>query len=145
MPIQNRDKGTAEQRDIYNENQAAALTGASYLLATIPYPCVFEAATIATAGLSGAPQYMLAVSRLTSGGLTTINLGVSTMIGLEYGSSGPVGFSGIRAAGSTLLNLQAYDEIVLVTSVANTAAAQVNVSFIVRKVQDIVNQYGLTS
>lgn len=146
MPILNRDNATSEQRAELGGQINSAVTGASYFIGIIAYPCVFEAATIAAAGLSGAPQYMLNVSRMVAGsGVTVFALGISNLIALEQGLSGPVEWAGVRTAGSTLLILQKDDLITVSSSVANTAALQVNVAFVVRKTQDIVQHFSLTT
>lgn len=147
MAIQNRDLGTSEQRAVFNLVQnAAVVTGASVIGPPIPFACTLEGVYMGALGISGAPQYLINVLRSTSGGATTIALGVSNQIlAVALGASGPVGWSGIAAAGSTLLSLQAGDVVLVTSSVANTAVEKLLVSLVVKKTADIVKHYTLST
>jgi hypothetical protein len=70
--------------------------------------------------------------------MATYAISISTMILNNPGTSGPQGFSGLAAAGSTLLNLQNGDVLGFVTSVANTATRNLILELVVQKTQDIV-------
>lgn len=147
MAIQNRDHAAPEQREVLHGSIKTAVTGASYSLLVVPYPCVVQAAAWAAYGLSGAPGYMLQAHRFTSAGATVIDLGVSAqLMAIATGTSGAAaGWSGIRTLGSSLLQLQQGDVLKVTSSVANTAALEVAVAVVVQKSQDIVSALGLSS
>ncbi len=90
-------------------------------------------------------QVAFQVSRFTSGGATAINLGISNLVLQNAGTSGAQGFSGLAAAGSTLLSLQAGDVLQIVTSVANGNATDLALNFVIKKVQDIVSYNGVVA
>lgn len=147
MAIQNREKGTSEQREVINISQnSAVVTGASIVGPIVPFSCNLEGAYFTALGLSGSPQYMLNVLRFTSGGATTIALGVSNVVvSVAHGVSALTGWSGIRAAGSSLLALQAGDMLVVTSAGANTAAEKISIAAVVRKTADIVQHFGLST
>lgn len=150
MAIQNRDNGLSQQREVLSLAPRGAsfiATSASYALGIIPYPCAVQAAFFAAYGLSGSPQYMVRAQRWLGTGVTVIDLGISNItVAIAPGiSGGAQGWSGLRTLGSSLLLLQAGDILSLVSSGANTAAADVAVSLVVQKVQDIVQHYGLST
>ncbi len=148
MAITNRDHQISEQREVLQLSAKSAtfiVTGTSYTLGVVPYPCEVQAAALAAYGLSGAPGYMLQAHRFTSAGETIINLGVSAhLFSAAVGLSGLAqGWSGIRTLGSSLLQLQQGDVLKVTTSVSNTAAAELAVAIVVKKTQDIVAALGL--
>ena len=145
MPIQNRDLSTSEQRVVFTQRIAAAVTGASYTVINVPYACELQAADFSAFGLSGAPAYKLHNFRWTAAGSTQIELGTAPEImAVATGISGPAAsWSGIASLGSTLLQLQRGDLIQIESSVANTAALELNVSLVVKKSADIVSALGL--
>lgn len=150
MAIQNRDCATAQQRDVLHLSAKSAtfvVTGTSYTLGVVPYPCALQAVQVAAYGLSGAPGYMIQAHRWLGTAATLIDLGLSAMlVAVAPGISGAAqGWSGIRTLGSSLLLLQTGDVLKVTTSVANTAAAELCVALVVQKTQDIVSQLGLTS
>jgi|GEM_PF-7020010 len=146
MAIVNRDKDPSEQKDVINwVSQAQVNTGATLNFALIPYPCALQSVKSAAYGLSGAMQLAFKVLRFTSGGQTAIGLGISNMILNAFGTSGSLGYSGLVAQGSTLLNLLAGDLIHAESSVANTAALSVNLEFVVKKLQDVVSHNGVST
>lgn len=147
MPILNRDNGLSQQRDVLTARVQLPVTGESYALINIPYPCALQAAYFGAAGLSGSPQYALRVLRFSSGGATTVNLGVSNqIISTALGvSGGAQGWSGIATLGGTLLQLQTGDVVVLGTAGTNAAARELAVSLVVQKTQDIVSHFGLAT
>jgi hypothetical protein len=147
MPIQNRDLGLSEQRDVLEIAQnGAVVTGASIIGPLVPFASVLEGAYFSALGLSGAPGYMLNVLRFTAGGATTIALGVSAqLVSAPHGASALQGWSGIRAPGSSLLNLLPGDALLVTSSVANTAAEKLMVSVVIKKTADIVSAFGLST
>lgn len=145
MSIQNRDEGLSQQLEILPlVLNAAVVTGASLVGRAVPFACSLQGVFAGALGLSGSPQYMFNVLRFTSGGATTLALGISNItLSAALGTSAMIGWSGIRAAGSTILNL-AKGDVVLVTSAgANTAVEKLVVDLIVKKTDDIVQYYSL--
>lgn len=147
MAIQNRDKALPEQRERLNIVQnGAVVTGASLVGPLVPWNCTLQGVWAGALGLSGSPQYMFNVLRFTSGGATTIALGVSNMtIAAALGASALAGWSGIRAGGSTLLNLAKGDCVVVTSAGANTAAEKLVASLVVQKTSDIVQDFDLAT
>ena len=151
MAIINRDCDATQQRDVYTANvtgtasgisagimNPVVATGITYPLMTVPYPSQLVAAQSAVWGLSGAASHSLWIYRF-AGGLTTIPVGQSLAV-TAYGTSGSQGFSLFAAA--TYL-LQAGDQIVLYTQVANTAVDKTTVTLVTKKLQDYVTCFGV--
>jgi hypothetical protein len=109
----------------------------------VPFPGVIQSFRSAAVGLSGAPSVLLQVMRGGSGG-TTIACAISAMILVEIGNTGVIGYSGLAATGSTLLNVQAGDILQFQTGVANTAARGLLLEVVVKKTQDIVSHNGVS-
>jgi len=145
MAIQNRDNATPQQRDVLTARISAAVTGTSYAVALIPYACNLQFVGVAALGLSGAPQVEFRVARVVAAGITSIALGVSTLVLQSFGTSGYQGWSGMSALGATNLQLQAGDLVTAFTSVADTATNQLVVDLVVQKTSDIVKQFTLDS
>lgn len=148
MPICNRDNGLSQQREVLAARLATPVTGESYGLIVVPFPCNVQAVYFAAYGLSGTPQYNLKAHRwLGTAGATSINLGISNVVvSVAVGiSGGPQGWSGLNTLGSSLLQLQKGDVIVLGTAGTNAAADDVSVSLVVQKSQDIVQHFDLST
>lgn len=145
MAICNRDLNVSQQKDQFAESIPATVAAATYAIWMAPYPCEIVNAQIATNGISGTPLHNLGIVRFVIGaGLTTIVGQNSSMALVALGTSGVQGMS-LIAAGSTLLQMQEKDILVLVTSGANSAALNVTLSCVVKKLQDFVSYYGATS
>lgn len=145
MAVENRDLGVGQQRDQFPQVLRTLVTGASYAVALIPYPCALQAGAVGALGLSGSPILSLNVQRLVSGGLTVIPLGISGIVLQNANTSGFIGFSGIQTVGSSLLALQTGDVISASLSGANSAVDQVAVNLIVLKSQDLVSHLRLSA
>ncbi len=146
MAIVNRDLHVSEQKEVlYFVSQGAIATGTTKVMHVLPYPCTLENVKAYALGVSNAMQVAFQVSRFTSGGATAINLGISNLVLQNAGTSGAQGFSGLAAAGSTLLSLQAGDVLQIVTSVANGNATDLALNFVIKKVQDIVSYNGVVA
>lgn len=146
MGITNRSKDVSEQKDVYSwiNNTLGATTvntGATGWIGMIPYAGVIQSMRSAAVGLSGAMAVDLFVLRGGSGG-TAIAVSISAMILREIGATGVVGYSGLAASGSTLLQVQAGDVLQFKTSVANTAAMAMLLQVVVKKTQDVVAYHG---
>jgi hypothetical protein len=146
MAITNRDLDVSEQRQVLQAQVNSTIaTGVSLMLWQVTTPCAAQAGAFAALGLSGSPQYMLNVLRWTSAGSTIIPLGISNItVSAAVGVSGAAqGWSGIRAAGSSLLVLQVGDAIMLSSAGTNAAAEKLAVALVVQKTSDIASQLGL--
>ena len=141
----NRDQHVSEQKEvIYYRGFSNILTGQTVEVSgPLPYPCTIQSMRAYCIGVSNAMQIAPQVSRFTSGGLTTISLGISNLICVAAGTSGVQGYSGFAVPGSTLLSLQAGDVIQITTSVANAAVNNIALNFVIQKVQDIVSMNGV--
>lgn len=141
MAIVNRDKDVSEQKVNFSARVLPTVTAATYLLWQAPYPCEVRNLTQAANGLSGSPFHFIDIYRWNAAGPTTIT-GLHASLGVvAVGTSGTQSFS-VQAPGNTLVQMQANDWLVLRTAVANTATTDVTVSGVVRKLQDIVSNYG---
>lgn len=145
MALINRDKDVSEQKEVIRFVSNTQLSaGASYLMAMLPYPCTIVGMEGGAIGLSGSPQLLLRLARIASGGATSIALGISNLVLSNLGASGPFGYSGLAATGSTLLLAQYKDILVAEIVGANTAAAQTCLDVIVKRTQDVVSMNGST-
>lgn len=145
MAICNRDNDPSQQKENVTGVIPAAVTAATYPIWMAPFPCEVVAAQSAASGLSGTPLHNLGIIRFVAGaGLTTIVGLNSSMALVALGTSGVQGYS-LIATGSTLLQMQAKDILCLVTSGAASAALNVTVSVVVKKLQDIVSHYGVAT
>lgn len=142
MPIVNRDLDpNSQQRDFYTARVAPTATGATYALLVVPYPAQLIAAAQTATGLSGAPNHSLFLQRFVVGaGVTSNAIGMS-LVASAFATSGPQGFTVLGAGGSLLL--QANDVILLATAAANTNAADVSVTLVLRALQDIKSAFGV--
>ncbi len=149
MAIGNRELDVSQQKDVYNWVSAAhggttVNTGATAWIGMVPYPGVIQSLRAVATGNSGLPSVALQIFRAGAGG-TTIACSISTLIMYEAGASVMVGYSGLAATGSTLLQVQAGDVLQFQTGVANTACGKLVLEVVVKKTQDIVSYNGISS
>ena len=143
MAITNRAKDVSEQRDVLQSSFQLTVTGATLFAAVIPYPATLDGVRVAAAGISGTPTYDLRVLRFIAGaGVTTIAGGATTLTGVAVGTSG-IQSMVLASSGSTLLNLLAGDMITLTSGGANSAVTGLNVSVVVKALQDIKTSFGI--
>lgn len=143
MAITNRALDASEQRQVFQADFALTGTGATLLIAQVPFNSTLEAVRIAAQGLSGSPTYDLRVWRFITGtGVTSIAGGATTLTGVAMGTSG-IQSMVLAASGNTLLNLLANDVITLTSGAANTAVTGLAVSLVVKAVQDIKTSFGV--
>lgn len=155
MALVNRDKDVSEQKDYlsYSSNSGnagglgntALVTGMTRMISIVPYPCTIAGMAVAAQGVSTAMQVAFSRQYITSGGATVVGIGISNLVLVNYASIGMYGYSGLAAAGSTLLNCNAGDMILLTTSVANSACSDLLLSIIVKKTQEIVSYVGVST
>ena len=148
MGIVNRSLDASEQEKVFQVTAGAVATGVSGIICTVPWPCTVVEGQIAAFGLSGAPAYALVVNRFIAGtGFTAITIAVGTSnTPPAFGTSG-VGISGmvLPAAGSTLLNLLANDVLLYQSSVSNTAVTGLNISVVLKPIQDLKANFGFAN
>lgn len=112
----------------------------------IPFPCTIQNGLIAcfgggSGGISGSVTVTLNVTRFASGQTTYL---FASFTPCQFGVSGAMAFSGMLAAGNTLLNLQFGDLIQMVTS-STGAMNDVILQLVVKKTQDIVAYDGVVT
>lgn len=146
MPIVNRDVDVSQQKEVVHfASNGAIATGATRLVCTVPYPCTLQNIQAVALGVSSAMQITFNKLTFVAAGATVQNMGVSNLVLVNQGTSGPQGFSGLAVAGSTLLNLQAGDAIYIASSVANGNALDMTLNFVLKKTQDIVSHDGTSA
>lgn len=145
MALINRDKDPSEQKEVIRMTWPSQVsTGASLLVGEIPCAGTIQSVRAIGMGVSGALQVLLRVARMAAG-YTTIPVGISNLIVSNLGTSGPLGYSGLAATGSTLLQVLADDSLVVELVGANTAATQLTIDVVVKRTQDIVALNGVAT
>jgi hypothetical protein len=146
MAIVNRDLDVSQQKEVIQYAAAGAVaTGATALVAVMPFPGALQSVTPVAYGVSNAMQVTVYFERWLAAGLTLINTGVSNIILQNLSASGAVGFSGLATQGSSLLQFQTGDVLRITTSVANGNALGLALNFVVKKLQDVVSHNGVSS
>lgn len=146
MGIQNRDKGLNEQVDNWDV-QTNATIGVSLLipLCQVPYTGQLLKVTSAGYGLSSTPTVGLQIQRFIAGvGLTTIPINGSSLLTISAFSTSGMQTHSLPAAGNSLVQLIAGDQVQAVTSTANSAASYA-FNAVIQCLQDFKSQYGLFS
>ena len=134
MAVFNRDLAPSEQCQVIDKNTGAVLaTGATLLISMVPYPAQVVAASLKAFGLSGAPVYSLNLLRSVAAGSTLIGLG-ATLTATDAGVTLAQGFS--ITLGATV-PIQAGDILMINSGVANTASANLQVSVVIKALQDV--------
>jgi hypothetical protein len=151
MAITNRDLDASQQKDsfswAYSKNvhgKTTINTGATFLVCMFPYAGVLQSVRSYGVGLSGSPSLDFKILRFAAGG-TSIACSISSMIVNEFGTSGILGYSGLAAAGSTLLLVAPGDILAVQTGVANTAADSLLVQVVIKKTQDVLSYNGVST
>lgn len=145
MAIINRDLDSSEQLRVVGGNLSLVAANTSRDVAIVPFAGTLKAIAASARALSGAPIVFVDVKRWSGAGVTTI-AGVGLTLAITaHGISTAYQSFPLAAAGSTLLNLQAGDVLVLrAANVANTGADDVLVSAVVKAAQDIKQSFGQT-
>lgn len=141
MAIANREMGASGQQDVYNVSVGSLATAVTKFVAVMPYPCTMQSVRSAAQGLSNALTLSFEVIR--GSGSSGIAIGISGMVLANRSTSGVAGFSGLAAAGSTLLAFQAGDVVQVISSGANGAVSDLVLQLVVQKTQDIVSYNGV--
>lgn len=141
MGIANRTMDLSEQQELITISAAGSglslsvVNGSTFVASYIvPRAMTIQSAQVTGLGVSGAPQALLGALRFTTSASSFV-IGTTTLIP-AFGTSGFMGYS-IGAAGSTTLNLQKGD-IVVLQQLGGTAAATTNtvVTLVVKNLQD---------
>lgn len=143
MAIVNRDLDASQQKDIIEVNLGAVATATTRFISLPPYACTIQTLVAAAAGVSNAMQ--VAFEKITGAGSSGVPIGISNLVLQNRSTSGPQGFSGLAAVGSTLLNFARGDCLQVVTSVSNGNATDLLLQIVVKKTQDIVSYNGVSS
>ena len=143
MAIVNRDVDASQQKETFTVNLGAVATGATRFCAVMPFPGTLQSVRYAAAGVSNAMQ--IAIEKITGAGSSGVAMGISNIVAQNRSVSGVVGFSGLAAAGSTLLTLAAGDVLQIVTSVSSGNATDLALQFVVKKTQDIVSHNAVST
>lgn len=164
MALLNRDKDPSEQKDVVYWSSQGLSFGATYAVGSgvgtvpvgntlmmsgpIPYAFTLQSVNAFNQGASGAPQMSFNLLRtVNGGGQTMIAVSISSMVipngasfMTAFGYSGTLagGYSGLAATGSTLLLGQPGDILSGTTVTANTASTNLNVVWVLKKIQDVV-------
>lgn len=145
MAICNRDLDASEQKLIFRwQSSTQMTTGNTQWIGLVASPGSVQSARAVAVGLSTAPVLQFYVQRF-AGGNTQILLGISGLVLNEFGTSGALGYSGLAAPGSTLLNLQAGDILGIRMEGSTSAALQVAVNLVMKLTQDIVSVNGVST
>lgn len=153
MAINNRELDSPQQREtvvnVLIDRTPSAVsagivgpvvgTGQTYVLGLVSRPMQFVVGQIALYGLSGAPNYQLWLQRF-AGGITAIQIGAS-VAPIAFGTSGANTISALAAAVS--FPCLAGDQLLLTTTGSNTAAVSINVSLVLKNLQDIKSDMGV--
>jgi len=137
MGIANRDLDSSEQLYVLQgqDNTSAAGTDVTLMTCVVPTQGVLLQTMIAATGLSAVPVYHVEIQRWTSTGVTVFNPGGNITLAVGYGVSGGV-VGETYAASSTLSNVYVGDVLALQSAVADAAAGQLIVNYVIRATQD---------
>lgn len=147
MALVNRDCDVSQQKDVLDwQSVGSVATGTTLFLGVVPYPCALQSLSAAAHGVSNAMQVTFNVERFIVGaGVTVIPIGVSNLVLQNYSVSGILGFSGLAAQGSTLLNMLYGDVLTATTSGTNGNALDILLDLVLKKTQDIVSHNGVSN
>lgn len=138
MAIVNRDKDASEQREQMCFPRVLAAVGTSQILWVAPFPFEVVKVAVTARALSGAPTMRLDIGRF--GGTASVSMMVALTVPV-YGTSGAFVSGSLAAAGSSFIQGAAGDCLVMSIIGANTAADDLALSVVVKKLQDIVSHY----
>lgn len=142
MAIVNRDLDPSQQKEVLTFNvKLAGVGGGTYVLGNLPFPCEISKIAVTAKSLSGAPSVEVEGYKWAGG--VTINSAIMTALAVPaFGTSGVFVSASLGVAGSTQVQLAAQDQLVATITGANTAADDLCISVVVKKLQDIVSMYG---
>lgn len=142
MAIINREFDASEQKIVIHCPLGAVATSITRELVVAPYPCEVIDVKETSLGLSGAPVHAMSIDRFIVGsGLTNVTGGWTNLTIVALGTSGVQDYPQV-ASGNSLIQLQASDVLKLVSSGANTATADSQVTITIRALQDQKTYFG---
>lgn len=141
MGIINRTNDVSEQKESIKITAALPVNGSEYISAPLERAVTITDCKTSLLGISGAPTVFLRGLRFIAGtGGSSFAIGSSFAV-TAFGTSGYMSYS-LPATGSTLLNLQKGDCVVVVMGGGTGAAAtSVTVDLVVQNIQDIKTWY----
>lgn len=141
MGIINRTMDASEQKEAIKVVVASPINAMEVILPPMERACTVTDARVSLLGISGAPHIHLRALRFIAGtGGSSFAIGTS-FVTTAYGTSGMMSYS-LPAAGSTLLNLQKGDCLVVNFGGGSGAAATTAcMEIVVQNVQDIKTWY----
>lgn len=149
MAVINANLDVSEQDRVLQRaisTSVGASAGSSFQGVQVPYPCTLKVVAAAANTVSGSPVVSVDVKRWSGAGVTTVlNLGSSLLL-TAHGISTAYQTMSLAAGGSTLLQLQAGDVLVVNQNFSggNVGSFETIFTFIVQATQDIKNFYGTT-
>jgi hypothetical protein len=137
MGIINRTLDASEQKETVQVSVTNPVNQQDIIVKVMERACTITDAKFTLFGISGAPNVLLKGVRFIAGtGGSTFNIG-STFAVTAFGTSGYLSYS-LPATGSTLLNLQKGDALVVVAGGGTGAAATALIGeIVVQNIQDI--------
>lgn len=139
MAVLNRDLAPSQQVRMVDRNFGLVATGVTTPVCLVEAPCQVISGAVKAFGLSGSPVWSLQILRTVAGGLTTIGLGATVTLLEGTTFSQVIGFS----LGATNL-LQMGDEVIVTTTVANTAALSAQLTLALKLTQDVKTFFGVS-
>lgn len=148
MAIVNRDLDVSQQIQEFGavlNTTVGASAALNFFVAQMPFPATLKGVAVAANSISGAPQVSVSIQRWTAGGATVIPYVGSTLAVLAHGASAAYQMVTLATAGSTLLDLQAGDVVVLKQefSGGNVAIGNAVVTVAVKALQDIKQHFNI--
>lgn len=129
----NRSDDASQQQFDVHENIRETTTAESDQVYHAPHALEIQSARLSAEGLSGAPTAQLQIQRFVTGaGETQIALGPAVTL-VEVGTSGPQSFA------FSSVQLQAGDQVVCTHAGTNAAVAQLGISLVAKRTQDILS------
>lgn len=136
MAIINRTLDTSEQLEKVQLYQKGTVTAIDYVVYRCPRAMQIQTARALSLGLSGTPTSTLKLTRFVVGaGQTTISIS-GALTNVAFGTSGIQSMS-LPAAGSSLLNLQTGDVLIVSAAGTNAALTDLMVEVVVKNIADI--------
>jgi len=145
MAIVNRDVDPSQKKETISCNIKTMSTGVTHAVWCAPFNAEISFCQIAAQGLSGTPVGVLEILKFVAGaGLTSVTGLGNTITITALGTSGSIGMS-LAAAGSTLLQVAPGDTVVFRSGGTNAAVAEMNITLVVKALQDIKSHFGIST
>lgn len=145
MAVVNRTLDVTEQRKPFQVGLLSTdlVNGATKMICIAPFAGTLDAGQVAIWGISGAPNFSIAVTRNGAAGATFLACTGTSNPALAYGTSGVFQMV-LPAAGSTLLNIGAGDILWAVQNGGTSAAAVTgHIAIVLKPIADIKTNHGV--